>query len=310
MKKIKFYLGALAMIAFVSFLSSCKSDTKVTITVTPDQVTAAPGDAVSFKVILSPDAINGGELGELTIKADTQQVAQKTFSGTQSDSTTFIFTVPSTAKIGSTIQLTFTAVDGKSGQSSTVGALITVGQNIPEIVSKTKITSNFISDNLDNKAGIILGSDDVQFVAANNADADLEYAYNGQSYHNSIVSPDCPWLKDVYSANGLAYDYSTQKHALLKKYSGTKSFADLTAEDISNLSSDLTSSSTLNSTSGTGNGVTDLNNGDVIIFKTKDGRYGALKVDVISKAKANGAKFEASITFDIKYQSTAANSGK
>ena len=130
MKKL---LGGLFAVAIAIFMFSCNPQTKVTITVTPETVNAGAGTVVKFVYVLTPDAINNGELGDFEVTDSTGKVLKSaTYSGTSSKTDSLTYTVPNTANVGSTITLNFTAKDGKSGNSNTINADIKVFSLVPE----------------------------------------------------------------------------------------------------------------------------------------------------------------------------------
>ncbi len=294
MKRVKFLLGMVAVLA-VTFFSSCIDDTvKVAIKVNPTTVTAAPGDAVHFVATLTPDVLNKGELGSFSIEtADGTQLFTKEFTGSNTDSASFDYTIPADATVGEDITLTFRATDGKSGTQSFTTATITVALGLPEILSASAIQSSYVSTTLSNTMTFVLGADACSTTGGTSTEGDLAFVYQN-TYGYSVCSPNAGWIHDLYSYNGINYTTADKKETKIQLYTGN--WADLTQEAINKLTV------TTSSLTGGGNGVQNLNEGDIVVFETADGRKGALLV------KTN-AKITKNMTADLMYQKTAASAG-
>ncbi len=291
MKKISYLLG---IIVVAVFFSACNPvETVVTVTVKQDVTTAAPGDTVVFSVYLSPDHVNKGELGAFSISADSTEIFTKAFSGTAVDSLTYDYIVPADATVGKDIVLTFKAVDGKSNKENTTTASVTVKAGLPEILSASAIQSNYISTSLTNSMMFVLGADACTTADGNSTDGDLAFVWQN-TYGYSVCSPNASWIHDLYTPNGINYTTADKKETKIQLYTGN--WADLTQEAINNLTV------TTSTVAGGGNGVQNLNEGDIVVFETADGRKGALLVKTNAKVTKN-------MTADFMYQKTAASAG-
>lgn len=294
MKKMKLLFGA-AFVAVAMFFTSCNPTGALHITVTPESVTASPGQTVAFDVVLTPDAINGVKLGTYSVLygIDSVLYTQNMNSSSQSQTATFDYTVPTNAALGTDIILTFKLVDPAGGNPATVAAVISVGSSTPQLVDVKSKTATYISTTFSNQMMYILGSDDVTTGGATSTDGDLAFVQQ-DDYGYSIVSPDCPWITELYSYNNLTYTTAGKHNTKIMKYTGA--WADLTAEAIDALT---ITSATVSSANGVGNGVQNLTQGDIVVYETTDGRKGALKVITNAKVTKN-------MTADLLYQGTAA----
>ncbi|MBN2664451.1 MAG: hypothetical protein JXR68_12445 [Bacteroidales bacterium] len=294
MKNVKFFLGALAVLA-VTFFTACTESTQVAVTINPTTTTAAPGDVVSYSVTLTPDAINNGELGDFFIEtADGTQLYSQSFTGGNTDTLSYDYTVPANAVVGEDITLTFRAIDGKSGVEASTNATITVEIGLPDIVSATDIQTNYVSTSLANSMMFVLGETSCTTADGNSTDGDLAFVYQN-TYGYSVCSPNATWIADLYNYNGVTYNTSNKNETKIALYNGN--WADLDQTTINNLTV------TTSTVAGGGNGVQNLNEGDIVIFETADGRKGALLV------KTN-AKISMYMTADLMYQATPASAGK
>jgi hypothetical protein len=305
MKKIKFLFSMIAVLGLVSLFSACNPETKVGITINPETITAAPGDVVSIEYILSPNAIDNGELGSFSITdGDGTELIGETHSGSSSITDTLVYTVPVDATVDSTIILTFTAIDGKSLLESTGNVTITIEAGIPEIVTDTEVEATYNSQNIANTMIFDLLNTGVEMKGGTFEGGELAYAYNG-TYGYNILSPDnsciTSWL-------GSSYTTSDKQTTKIMEYTGN--WDDLDQETLDALV--ITSETVLD-----GNGiqvghdeaypvgaVTDI---DMVVFETEDGRKGALKITYM---KYN-AKMSTTLRADFIYQEeTAGTSGK
>ena len=301
MKKMKLFLGVV-FVAFSLFFVACTGTSKVQLTVSPLDVTAAPGETIEFTAILTPDVINGGSLGAFTITDSAgTELYSHTFSGVSSDSVKYSYTVAASATLGTEIFLTFTATDGVSNNNATATAVITVGTDTPILVDAKDKQAVFTTTTLSDNFLFALGSDAVTMVDGNSNDGDLAFVWNNDpDYQYSIVSPDSQWITELYSFNGITYDHASKKNTKIMMYAGGKAWADITADDINNLT--VVSETTQNA-GDDGNGVQNLSQGDIVVYETEDGRKGALLVKTNAKATKN-------MTVDLKYQATSSGSTK
>ena len=296
MKKIKFLFGMLAVIGLASLFSACDGTSSATVVniKLSDNVTAAPGEVVSIGYELSADVVGGGELGEFSVTdPDMNEVYSNALSGTSTVTDTLEYTVPSDAVVGTDIALTFTALDGKSGESNTKTFLITVEAGYPEIVTATT-TSNYVSTTLSNDMIFDLGETSVEMQGGDFSDGELAFVWQN-TYGYSVVSPNATWIATLYGYNGITYSISDKQETKIMSYTGQ--WADLTQEAIDALT--ITSETV----AGGGNGVQNLTEGDIVVFETADGRKGALKVNTNAKVSKN-------MTADLAYQATPGTAGK
>jgi len=295
MKNVKFLFGAIALFA-VTFLASCTSDSSVSVSLTQSADTVAPGEAVTFAVSVNPDAIDGGYLGDVSIvlASDNTGLFDTTLSGTSSQQFDYIYTVPADAAVGTDITLNFTATDAKTGITKTTAATIYVASGLPEIVTASDIISNYVSNSKDNDMMFILEETGVSTGGGDVTNGDLAFVYQN-TYGYSVVSPNSAWIASLYSYNNITYTTADKRETKIALYSGA--WADLTQETINDL--DITTSTV----AGGGNGLQNLNEGDIVVFETADGRKGALLV------KTN-AKISMYMTADFAYQATAGTAGK
>lgn len=173
---------------------------------------------------------------------------------------------------------------------------------ISSIVEYKNVSLNFVSTDLGAK-NCFVAKDGTQ-VGANGTGFDFVYATNGATgIKNSIVSPDATWLggsTGVYGSNGLNYSTTGKNKTLLAKGTG------YSTADAKVLSLQTVTSSTV---LGGGNGVNDVKTGDVIVFKTADGKNGIISVVSAPSNVKNGLKVSYSITLDVKVQ-TVGSAGK
>lgn len=294
MKKMKLFLG-LAFVAVATFLVSCNPTGALQITVTPESVSAAPGETVTFDVVLTPDAINSVNLGTFTISQnlDSTIYTQDMQGASNSKTVSFDYTVPSDATLGNDIVLSFMITDPNGNNPASKVATITVGTSTPQLVDAHGMQATYTSTTLADNFMFKLGTSHVTMVNGNATDGDLAFVWQN-TYGYSVVSPDCPWITELYGYNNITYSTADKKTTKIMKYTaGT--WADLTAGAIDSLT---VTTSTVSSANGSGNGVQGLNQGDIVVYQTADGRKGALLV----KTNAKTTKY---MTADLKYQGTS-----
>jgi len=254
--------------------------------------TVTAGATVDFEVVLTPQTIDGGELGTFNVSTSDSTIFTADYAGTTNSKTvTVSYTVPTDAVAGTSISLNFEATDNKSGQTNSAAATINVGSGIPEMVSVSNIQGSYTSTSTDNQMMFVLGTDGVTTEGATSTDGDLAFTWQ-TTYGYSICSPNAQWIHDLFDLNDINYTTSDKKETKIQKYDGSVAFADLTAEDLD------TMTITTETLTGGGNGVQGLNEGDVVVFETQDGRKGALLVKTNAKVTKN-------MTADFKYQATS-----
>ncbi len=309
MKKVKFFLGAIA-VAIAVFFTSCEKETTVDLTVDPFDTTAVPGDVVTFSYTLTPDVNKNGELGEFYIESDSTELYTETFSGSNSKTGTFDYTVPTDAEEGDIINLTFRAIDGKSGKESSTVATITVGSDepeYPEIVESTGNTVDYISTSTTTEFGWQLESTakGVVITQVDSDDADLVYFWN-DTYRQQLLSPDAQQIMQQEPYSNWSYSLSGKKTTKIQ----TATISDWDNASCSTIDNiNITYSETH---PGGGNGIDHVADGEYYIFELDDGRKGVLKVSgsSVPYKYEKGEKIESSITLDFKFQATPYNAGK
>ncbi len=290
---ISLKLVFLLLAFFYVLFPSCKPKTEVSIEIEPASFTAPPGDTVNYKIVLIPDALNGGELGEFYIyDSDSIELFYKEFSGDVSDSAKFNYVVPSNAIINETIMLTFCAYDGNSNIQTCKNASISVGIDIPQIKTFNDVQAFFSSTDTANSMMFILNEDEILLMGANSTNSDLAFVWD-EIYGYSIVSPNAQWIADVYAEEGINYSVDDKQESKIQKHDSVWAYFDQqTINDMEILTQTLQG--------GDGNGVQNLTEGDILVFQTNDGRKGVMKVNVVTKV-------EKYLSVDLKYQKTSDN---
>lgn len=298
MKKIKYLLGTLIILSFIFSLSSCEPNSSVQITIDNPSIIASPGDTIYIVYSLTPDALEKGELGDLTIlnTVDSTELRTQNYTGTISITDSLEFIVSPDAIEGSIITLTFSVIDTKSGLETKEYCQITVELGYPTIFTANDIQANYISTSLDNNMIFNLEETEVTMEDGNFSDGELAFVWQNE-YGYSIVSPNSSWITTLYGSQTPVIIYTTddKQETQIMVYSG--SWADLTQKDIDGLEI------TPESITGGGIGVQKLAEGDIIVFETEDGRKGALLV----KTNAKASKY---LIADLKYQTVAGTASK
>jgi len=282
------------LLAFLYILlPGCKPKTEVSVEIEPVSITAPPGDTVNYKIVLIPDALNGGELGEFYIyDSDSIELFNKEFSGDKSDSAKFDYVVPENAIINETIMLTFCAYDRNSNIQTCKNASITVGIDIPQIKVFSDVQAFFSSTDTANSMMFVLNEDDILLKGANCVNSDLAFVWD-ETYGYSIVSPDAQWIADIFAEEGINYSVDDKQESKMQKHDSVWTYFDQqTINDMEIVTHTLQG--------GDGNGVQNLNEGDILVFETNDGRKGVMKINVVTK-------LEKYLSVDVKYQKTSDN---
>ncbi len=282
------------------------SDAYLSLYITPRNPSAMPGDVIEFNYVITPDVIEDGQLGDFYVEKDGNVIFNKIYSGTSSISDIFEYTVPTNANEGDVIVLTFKAIDGISGNETTVNANINI-QNYPEIVESTGNTVNYNSTSTTTEFGWQLESTakGVVITQVDSDDADLVYFWN-DTYRQQLLSPDAQQIMQQEPYSNWSYSLSGKKTTKIQ----TATISDWDNASCSTIDNiNITYSETH---PGGGNGIDHVADGEYYIFELDDGRKGILKVsgsDVPYKYK-KGEKIESSITLDFKFQAIAYNADK
>lgn len=291
------------MLSIVAFVSSCGTDgedSKVTVTLKnqSDLTAVMAGQQVNLIYTLTADVANKGELGKFSVQLDGKDIPngtrdyskkgadyKKVTDGKVTD--TIAYTVAADAEAGD-INLTATAIDGNSGASQTKTWTITVKAGVPAIVTATGKTATYNS--MDKNSNFIFSLDaNAEMVGASANKGQLAFVWQNSNKY-SIVSPNNPWITQLFKANNITYNVAGRENTKIQRYTGN--WDDLTEEKINALT-------VTTETANGGNGVNNLSAGDIIIYETQDGRKGALKVGA-------NAKITKSMTADLKYQAPTA----
>ncbi len=299
MKNLKktYWLLLVILLNFSCIKEPCNMHAKVKITAPQTEFSVESGDTLFIKYTLTPDSNHCGELGMLVLLPEQgvfpyeqhsdSIFSQKQYSGTNPVTDSVMYIVKDT--IGTKNYLNLLAIEGKTFNSTKLRISINV-VDAPEVdtiglQTITGITARYISTSLDNEMMFYLTDSNVLVLSAKDSIGDLAFVYQ-HTYGYSICAPNADWIHDLYSYNGINYTTSNKKETKIQLYTGN--WADLTLETIDSLT---VITSTI---AGGGNGVQNLNEGDIVIFETEDGRKGALLV------KTN-VKITRRMTADFKY---------
>lgn len=295
MKKFRFFLGALAVLGIVSFMTSCNPNSLVTLDV-PEDFTAAPGDAVWLVYTLTPDAVNNGELGSFRVEDDGEFEYTETYSGSSSVTDSVEYTVPADAEVGSTIIISFTATDGKSGQPNTKTTEITVESGITLLTYNPTLTAQATGSSSMGRESFFSLVDGNKYSWSNvDANADkadfvfMRHAFLKTSDDYALISPDNSDITTIMGYNSITYSTTGKNATKFEKKSGID-FAAVTAVEISEM------------TIGTPvYKVSDIKEGDIFLIETQAGTKALIKVGASTDGSSYGAS---TMTFDIKAAST------
>ncbi len=306
MKKFRFFLGALAVLGFVTFFSSCNPDTLVTLNFKDniETVNAEPGEVVTIVYTLTPDAINNGELGQLVVKDDDlNEVANEQYSGTSTLTDSIDFTVPTDAVEGDQINLTFTATDGTSGLTSTKTFQINVVINLPAIITGTgTVNYNSQSDTTEFGWQLVADAKGVTVTQVNSDDADLVFFFN-DTYRQQILSPDAEQIMNQEAYSNWDYTLTGKK---------TTKIQEATEADFTGASDETVNALTVTSDvhPGGGNGVDHVMANEYYKFELSDGRKGVFKVTASNPPYTKAPIIESNITLEFKWQEEPASAAK
>lgn len=301
MKKLNVILGTF-MVAVVALLASCNPDpeTYVTITVDTNNVSIAPGESYTFEITMTPDMVEEGQVGDMTIAEGSVVLDSASFNSSSEVKHSFTYTVASDAVEGTDISLAVEVFDAVSGNGSTETISITVGAVPNVVVSHTALTLNYdngstgfasstpmlkIEKDMDNAT--------VNCTVVGPEEGNVGLVYQSQ-YGNALASPDASWLETMYTINGASYSANGKTHTKLMKFTGD--YDALTVEDIQNMT---VTEEYLAGNDANGVAVDNLASGDYVAFETADGVKGVFKVTA-SKGTEKGTKATSDITMDVK----------
>ncbi len=316
MKKINFLFAFILLFATAGFISSCdgllggsdEEDPQLpNLSVTEVEATDgyAPGSIISLEVsISSPGAL---DLETFAVNANAAISGASGVTGTdpvdafdEGSSTEFTknqtlvdvyydYEVPANLAEGSSVTITFSASnkDGEASEDFTF-TVATGGGDEPEaeVVEYTGKTLTWNSTSKTSTTALVVDGGSVEAIGTN---SDVVFAWQN-TYGYSLVSPDAEWITDLYDANSITYATDDKNHTKLEKVTSAWDDIDVAfLEALSITEADL---------SGGGVGVEDLAAGDIVVFETADGKFGAIKVTTAG-AKKN-TMIEKSITVDVK----------
>lgn len=270
------------------FITACKPKTEVRITVEPDYTSATPGDTVNYKIILVPNAIKGGTLGDFLIKDQNNNILfSKKLSGNASDSVFYDYIIDNKTEIGQEIILHFTAYDGDKTTDFNTTSTISILSGVPEITIKKDIQLNFDEKNIDKNMMIAINGNKITETNGNAQNADIAFIWHN-TYGYALVSPDAQWISDIFNTQGIEYN-NTQKHKTKIQLSDSswKYFNDKNINNWNIKSQNLKEKN--------GIGVQNLIPNNVIVFETQNGIKGAIQLK-------NTLKSEKYLLLDIKFQ--------
>ncbi len=293
--------GLFAVLITILFTACPNPQGQISITIDPaGNLTVQPGQTVTWNVTLTPDSTQSSALGKFFVIVDQDTVFNTDLQGvTETRSFQVNYTVPQDAQNGQNINVTFVAIDAKSGLSSSVAVTLTV--NAETYHEFQDITLNWNSTTLDNQMMLVLNSDGYSLAGGNSTDGIVAYMYNGsQNILNTLASPNAQEIADAYDANGVTYTTSDKHETYFKRVTGQVNWADIDQAAIDNLSIGASESDLISGSANLGYGVSTLAANDIIAFDNPATNVkGYILVKSMSNAK--GAKISTTLTIDIKY---------
>ncbi len=264
----------LCILLIISLFYSCKAPTTVEITVTPMEAEATVNSKVTFYIQLKPDALNGGELGDLEVFDENFNFLQKEeFVGYQTDSTRFVYQVPSDASIGDTIRFYVIAEDSYSKLVDTVSPIIIVSDGVPKLISQSNIQL-FYSD-LDTVLTnqLVLSDKSIVVDTLNSPSCFLTFVWTNETGY-SLVSPDAQWLTEIFTDTTI-YNPADKQHTAVQLFDGE--WETLTSHYLDSLP---IVSETIESGD---NGLFNLHEANILLFETQDSVKGAILIKTTAK---------------------------
>ncbi len=284
-------LTLLILLLVASLLFSCKRKTIVDLTIEPSDTSATILDTINIKYTLTPDIANKGKIGDfsITVQSSNEILFETNYSSSETITDSIKYIVPQTSSVGEQIVLVFKAIDEKSAEETIRTAIITVQNPGGVIVQYSDIQAFFNATNIESNFIFELTYEGAYSRNGNFANGQLAFIWTDAGGY-SIVSPDAACIQTEFLDNGINYSTDDKQNTKIQSYSGT--WEDLDATSINDLN--ITSQTV---TSG-GNGVENLQEGDIVIFETEEGKKGTLKVRTLVK----DTKYFAA---DFKYQPPA-----
>lgn len=285
MKKKYLYLFLLTVILFI--FNSCKPITTTSIFAVPEVELVEPGDTAIFNIILMPDALNGGKLDKVEILDIDSNILQAHFlSGSVSDSIKFEYIVPPQTAIGTVFTFIICAYNDVSAKTY-LNITVNVNFLVPPIITSKNVHTFFSGMSLNDTMLICLDADGIKRFNADTNLADLAFVFD-PTFGYSIVSPNSEWIADIYSVNDIEYDISDKSETKIQLSDSAWTYFDKNTIDNITVEGSILQG-------GSGIGVQNLKEDDILIFETLDGRKGAMKINVMTKT-------DVFLISDIKYQ--------
>ena len=255
---------------------------------------------VTFTIKLTPDVIEKSNIRKLEITTpDILQNITKTYSGNDNTTIneTYEYTVSDTTKIGK-LRFNFTVYDDFNQTEVENSKFINVvAHNSLIIMTIDDVRFSFSTDDVNALMGISFKDGQLTRVSGTSVDADLSWCYHiGMTPNRALVSPDNGVITEILDINSENYTTADKNNTLIKTYTG--SWYDLTDETIEAL--EFTASETISYLGATGNGYgVDVEN-TILVFKTADGKKGAIQI----VDWGTGTKFDVHANAKIKVQVT------
>ncbi len=292
--------GLFAVLVAVLFTACPNPQGQIGISIDPaGNLTVKPGETVSWNVTLTPDSTQSSALGQFYLIADQDTVFQTDLQGaTESQTFQVNLTIPDSVTNGQQINVTFVAVDAKSGLSSSLSVVLTVETEVYNDFQN--ITLNWNSEDITTQMMLVLSADGYSLADGNSTDGVVAYMYNGDAdVLNTLASPNAQEIADAFSANGVSYDTSNKHETYFKRMSNLN-WDDIDQATIDSLNLSADQSDVIANNANLGYGVSTLSVGDIVAFyNAATNTKGFIRVDNISTAK--GTLIATNMTVDLKY---------
>lgn len=273
-KFIQIKIIVLVFITSIIF-NSCRPITEVEIILVPETEQVEPGDTAHFSIVVIPDALNGGKLGEVEIMNIDSSILQNfTLTGRATDSVIFEYFVDDSAQLNSSVSFIICAYDNPQAKTYK-NAVIEIRLLTPEILKAENVQTFFSGATLEDTLFVELSTSGVILSDANSSSADLAFVWDA-TYGYSIVSPNSQWISDLYLENGIEYLVDDKKQTDIQLSDSTWTYFGQNSIDEIVVESDYLQG-------GTGIGVQNLKEDDILVFQLRDGRKGAMKINIMTK---------------------------
>jgi len=295
MKNLKIILGSLIFISLLPscyyfFKSPCSFSSLVYIEISEDSsIMFYAGETSDFEIKLIPDPTMDAGIGRFVISEGEKVLVDTNYNNLEEPVIfNFSYTVSENAECGEEILLSVEVTEFEEGETTIESIEMNVYCGQPIITDMGSLI--YTSATIEEDFIIACNNYGAEVVNGNSTDGDIAFVWN-YNLGYTLVSPNAEWIANIYSYNGITYNISDKRETKIALYTGEIDWSEFTDEIISELE---VNSSTI---ADSGNGVQNLQDGDIIIFETEDGRRGILKVMLDSKVTQT-------MGFEIKYQST------